>query len=135
MRHHPLPLNFSTSLITSCTSLPKRSCSKSARTRTGENYVQLSGLVSQNAGLGEVRRSCRGTSSVALIRRFNQWALEERNKQLKQEKKKRVKRSQGRHHITLYLDYCDMFFKKVKEAKEELGSEEVTATKISRPRP
>ena len=44
-----------------------------------ENYVQLTELISIT-GVGEVRRSCRAIIVGDIIRRFNAWGLQERNK-------------------------------------------------------
>ncbi len=78
--------------------------------------VQLAGLIALT-GVSEVRRSCRAISVSAIVRRFNQWAIIEKNK--RQEKK--VNRVQGSDNDSLYFEYLANFFKQVDEAKRELG--------------
>ena len=83
-----------------------------------ENYVQLAGLIALT-GVSEVRRSCRAISVSAIVRRFNQWAIIEKNKR----QEKQVKRLQGSDNDSLYFEYLANFFKQVDEAKSKLGQD------------
>ena len=86
-----------------------------------ENYVQLSGLIALT-GVGEARRSCRAVIVSDVIRRFNQWGLDQRNTYLKTKNKAPVKRLQGVHKTQLFLEYSDTFFVGVDNTKHKLGT-------------
>ena len=80
----------------------------------------MAGLIALTK-VGEARRSCRAIIIAAIIRRFNQWALEQRNLELKSEGKPVVKRLQGSVKTRLFLDYLDDFMDTAKVARVELG--------------
>ncbi|KAL7549953.1 hypothetical protein ACHAWF_013218, partial [Thalassiosira exigua] len=87
-----------------------------------ENFVQLAGLIASTC-VGEARRTCRAIVIAAIIRRFNQWGLFQRNAELKSANKPAVKRLQGSPKTRLFLQYLDSFLAKADEAKCELGEE------------
>ena len=85
-----------------------------------ENFVQLAGLIALTK-VRDAHRSCCAIIIAAIIRRFNQWALEQRNLELKSEGKPVVKRLQGSVKTRLFLDYLDDFMDTAKVARVELG--------------
>ena len=91
-----------------------------------ENYVQLTGLISQT-GVGETRRTNRAIIVANIIRRFNLWGLLKRNEELAKEldklgnRKKPIKRLQGAPKIRLFLQFLDMICEEIDEAKVEIG--------------
>ena len=108
-----------------------------------ENYVQLTGLLSKT-GVGEVRRSCRAIMIGCIIRRFNPWALEKKNKMLAREGKKPISRLHSSDKVTLFLKYIAKYFIRSDRARsrlsdcqyteicERLGSDTMKSSKVER---
>ncbi|KAL7530309.1 hypothetical protein ACHAXR_007396 [Thalassiosira sp. AJA248-18] len=91
-----------------------------------ENYVQLTGLLSKT-GVAEVRRSCRAIMIGAIIRRFNRWALDKKNKAQAKAGKDKVDRLQGSDKTALFLTFISDFFKGTDKAREVINDEKYKA--------
>ncbi len=94
-----------------------------------ENYVQLAGLISLT-GVGEIRRTNRAIIIATIIRKFNQWGLQQRNEELKKQGKPPIKRLQGSPKTRLFLQFLEKFCEEADAAKEEIGCD--TWKKISK---